>query len=227
MSRSHQRLLTAAQDPGQLPPLPGLQPGGANPLSAPASPPTSPALPPASRFEPVEVAPPVLPDPYLTQPLLPFWAWCAIAITLLAVTIVAAILAKRLCQRKAASPISAPSPLETALAKVSALPLESASLREVATTCSLALREFLQSEFHDPALYMTHEEFIQSSSTLSRIPDSLSIQTRKLLQELAHLKYAPQMSNPEEAVQLTSRTRDLLTAIARANREAIPGNPAA
>ncbi len=113
-----------------------------------------------------------------------------------------------------------PSPAEIALNELAQLESAPPSLRECSLRLSLCLRRFLTGQTHDPALFETHEEFSQRMDALSSIPKSCQNDTRRLLEELASLKYAGQQPHdPMLAHTLIGQARELVARITEAQQQ--------
>ncbi len=117
-----------------------------------------------------------------------------------------------LWRRKRHSAPQPPSAEEVAFNSLRRLEEESSSLRECSLQLSLILRNYLRGRLQDPALYETHEEFSQRIDSLAAVPATRREETRKLLEELAELKYnAPDNEHMDErTASLIARTRDLI-----------------
>lgn len=147
-----------------------------------------------------------------------FWIpviWCVGIALLLAI---AGLLIWRFYHKK---PVSLPpSPMETAMAELSRLEEGLPSLRECSLRLSLVLRAFLTGQIQDPALFETHEEFSQRMDSLCNIPKACQLDTRRLLEELASLKYAGEwQENPSRARSLIGQVRELVIRIDDAQRK--------
>ncbi len=105
-----------------------------------------------------------------------------------------------------------PSAEQIAFGALHKLEEKSIPLRDCSLQLSLILRNYLQSRLQDPALYETHEEFSQRIDSLSAVPATRRDETRKLLEELAELKYnAPDDEHVDErTASLIAHTRDLI-----------------
>lgn len=114
--------------------------------------------------------------------------------------------------KKAEGP--APTPLEKALSALRTLEEQLPPIRECSLQVSLIVRQYLQGQVQDPALFETHEEFSQRLDSLATVPKECQYDTRYLLERLADLKYAgSQEQNPTQARTLIEQARALLNRI--------------
>lgn len=105
-------------------------------------------------------------------------------------------------------------PLERALTSLRELETHLPPLRECSLQISLIVRQYLQGQVHDPALFETHEEFSQRMDSLATVPKECQHDTRYLLEKLADLKYAGlRDQDPVQARTLIEQARSLLNRI--------------
>lgn len=120
--------------------------------------------------------------------------------------------------RKPAAPTT--TPLQEAMAALTALENELPAMRECALRLSLVLRSYLAGQAQDPALYETHEEFSQRMDSLSHVPQSCQLETRDLLEHLAEYKYAGEVeSDATRAKGLVEQARQLVQRIDTAQQQ--------
>lgn len=118
-----------------------------------------------------------------------------------------------------------PTALDTALARLQELEDKLPPVRESSLQLSMIIREYLQGQMQDPALYETHEEFSQRIDSLASVPEECQYDTRYLLEKLADLKYAGNREqDPVRVRTLIEQTRTLLIRI-RESQQPAAGEP--
>lgn len=158
---------------------------------------------------------------FLQGDIITLLAWGAVALICIAAVLI--IWWVRRSRKKAPA---APSPLESALTSLTALEQTLPPLRECSLQISLIVRQYLQGQVQDPALYETHEEFSQRLDSLSSVPKECQYDTRYLLEKLADLKYAGNHEqDPVQAHTLIEQARALLKRIDEMRRLQAPGSP--
>lgn len=135
--------------------------------------------------------------------------WCCVALIALA----AAAYIWWIRRRNRTAP-RAITPLESALKALQQLEEKLPPLRECSLRLSLIVRQYLQGEVQDPALFETHEEFSQRLDSLAAVPRECQYDTRYLLEKLADLKYSGNHDqDPVQAHKLIEQARALLSRI--------------
>lgn len=137
--------------------------------------------------------------------LLLWWQWVGVAIVVLALL----LLARMLLKNKKVSPPPIQN-LKDALERLSALKGQDMSTKDLAVSLSLVIRQYIQHQFLDPALFETHEEFHARSQDIKRLPPEAASRLVSYLGELSDLKYAPTPDSREIQDKLFSRTEELL-----------------
>lgn len=130
----------------------------------------------------------VPPEPLLSPPGLPWWAWVLIG-TGSALLIVTIILAVR--RKKAVRPPALPVDRQRAFREATEAIEESVGMprREAALRVSGAIRLYLAKVCGDPSLYETHQEFLGRHKALESFPETTREQISMLLSRLATEKY--------------------------------------
>ena len=168
-------------------------------------------------------------DPKQHLPGLPTWIVIVATILILLFAAGLALLIIKLTKNSASSTSSTQNSLAQAQTQLQALRELSSttSLSDLSVKISLILRQYLAESKSDKALYQTREEFNASEDRLQNLPAEISNQTSDFLTELASLKYARPVSNPEEVTALIDRGLSTLNLIANAHQELEPSSTVA
>ena len=126
-----------------------------------------------------------------------------------------------LWRRKRRSAPLPPSAEEVAFDSLRQLEGKEITLRECSLRLSLILRDYLRCRLQDTSLYETHEEFSQRIDSLSNVPGAQRDETRRLLEELAELKYNEPDGEDADArvASFIARTRNLIEKVSDTLRE--------
>jgi len=140
---------------------------------------------------------------------LTWWAWLGIVLACIIIITLARFLLK---YNKPPQPHPVRN-LADALQSLSEIEKEDLSTNQQATKISLLMRRFLMVHFEDPALYETHEEYLQRGQGLENLPKESHQQLSNYLSLLAEQKYGQNqpMLLPKET--LFSQTESLMRAL--------------
>ncbi|MFC5049679.1 hypothetical protein ACFPK9_03490 [Rubritalea spongiae] len=142
-------------------------------------------------------------------PLLVWWQWVLLSLAALAVILLLIFILKK--SRK--SNAQTTSNLELALQKIQALELKSTDSNRLATDLSVIVREYLQMQFEDRALFETDEEFHERSHHIEALPEQAAEKLRQYLTGLSQHKYAPSHNHPAALESYATKAAELLKGI--------------
>jgi hypothetical protein len=154
----------------------------------------------------LELKPLVAPEPLLPQQTFPEWAWYAMAVGVIVLTVLIIVIARTARRRteKATPQNIRLLAYQEALAALGTATQE--RIQDVAVTVSSALRRYLARVSGDPALYETHEEFVARHEVLTRYPEDLRAAASAMFTELARLKYGREATGDPGALVEKART---------------------
>jgi len=144
-----------------------------------------------------------------TSPLLLWWQWALIILGSVAVIPLIAFISKQ-ASRKGSK---LDSNLGLALDRLQHIKLESTDSSQLATDLSIIVREYLQLQFGDRALFQTEEEFHERSQHIDALPDQAAEKLREYLTDLSQHKYAPSYNHPAALESYVSKAAELLKGI--------------
>jgi hypothetical protein len=144
-----------------------------------------------------------------TAPLLVWWQWVLIFFAA-AIAIVIAILLLRKLKHSTKAPETN---LEIALSKLNSLSLENTNSNQLASDLSVIVREYLQVQFGDKALFETDEEFHERAEQIEALPAQAAEKLRSYLSDLSQHKYAPNHNHPAALENFVSKANELLRGI--------------
>lgn len=139
-------------------------------------------------------------------PGLPWWAWLGIFIFMSLL----ALLIRTLLKFRSTKPKLPIKNLADALTELAELKTQDLSTTQQATEVSLLMRRFLMIHFEDPALYETHEEYLQRGEGLENLPQKSRQQLADYLTTLAEQKYGSQKTSILTADALFDQTESLM-----------------
>lgn len=143
-------------------------------------------------------------------PLFLWWQWTLIGIAL----VIALTLLVTVCKKTKSISRSAPlSPLEIALHKLKALDLNDMDSNRLAVHLSIIVRQYLNKQWADIALFETDEEFHARSHKLEKFPDTIAEQFQDYLTAVSNHKYAPNPNHPAALESLIKKAEVLLNAL--------------
>lgn len=144
-----------------------------------------------------------------TVPLLVWWQWALLAIAALLVIFILSYWLKR----TKSSQKKNNSNLAVALDRIEQINLAETNSNQLATDLSVIVREYLQKQFKDNALFETDEEFHERSQQLESLPPQAAEKLCNYLQDLSRHKYSPNHNHPKALEDFLSKASDLLKGI--------------
>ncbi|MGJ8674242.1 hypothetical protein [Rubritalea sp.] len=144
-----------------------------------------------------------------TVPLFVWWQWALIVLGSLGVLFFLVFILKK--SRSATS--ESVSNLGQAIEKIRQIDLGSTDSNRLASDLSVIVREYLQRQFGDSALFETDEEFHVRSKELDTLPDQAADKLRQYLSDLSQHKYAPNHNHPAALEGYVTKAEELIKGI--------------
>ena len=141
-----------------------------------------------------------------TPPILVWWQWAALFLAI--VGLIALILF--VLKRSQHSRTTKQGNLGVALESLQKIDLSTCSSNQLASSVSVIVREYLQRQFSDSALFETDEEFHERSKQLDILPDQAAEKLRAYLADLSKHKYAPNHNHPKALEGFVDKAAELL-----------------
>ncbi len=170
-------------------------------------------MPPETSTAPI---PPTLPhdlaNPEDYLPGTPWWIWALIGLAaILLLSVLIHFIMKQVGKTRLPA-LPPENPFKEAQEKFQQLKAEVTNqpLSDIATRCSLVMRECLGAVFKEQALYETDEEIKLRPNSFSKAPEKLRPKLIEILEDLGMAKYAPSQSNEGKSNALLDRSSHLI-----------------
>ncbi|MFC4993654.1 NfeD family protein [Rubritalea tangerina] len=146
-----------------------------------------------------------------SAPLFLWWQWVLLALSACILIFILSALLKRK-QKQGPPPLSL-NPLQIAQQQLRSINLDDLDSNRLAIHLSLIVRQYLQRQYSDNALFQTDEEFHARSDHFERLTPNTQTLLKDYLTKVAQHKYAPNPNHPAALETLITHASEVLSKV--------------